>query len=79
MRLPRDLSGERPAAALWREWGYSKVHQVGSHMVLETTEPTRRRISIPAHSKLRVGNLHGILRAVAEHKRVRREDILKTI
>ena len=79
MKLPRDLSGERLAAVLCRRWGYSKVHQVGSHVILETTEPTRQRISIPAHPKLRVGTLHGILRAVAEHKAVRREDILKTV
>jgi predicted RNA binding protein YcfA (HicA-like mRNA interferase family) len=39
MKLPRDLSGSRLADHLIQRWGYIKVHQVGSHIILQTTEP----------------------------------------
>jgi predicted RNA binding protein YcfA (HicA-like mRNA interferase family) len=52
------------------------VHQVGSHVILETDDPVRHRISVPDHAVLRVGTLNGILRAVAAHKGVGRDDIL---
>ncbi len=36
MRRPRDLSGSRLIDALCRNYGYQRVHQVGSHVILET-------------------------------------------
>jgi hypothetical protein len=41
MRIPRDVSGGRLADVLCRKWAYARVHQVGSHIILETEEPTR--------------------------------------
>jgi predicted RNA binding protein YcfA (HicA-like mRNA interferase family) len=79
MKIPRDLSGCDLIKALCRNWGYKQVHQVGSHVILETEEPSHHRLAVPDHRALRVGTLNGILRAVAEHKRVIREDILKTL
>jgi len=49
MKLPRDLSGERLAAHLVKYWGYAKVHQVGSHVILQTQDPFSHRIAIPQH------------------------------
>ena len=79
MKIPRDLSGSDLIKALCRSWGYKQVHQVGSHVILETEEPSHHRLAVPDHRALRVGTLNGILRAVAEHKRVIREDIIKTL
>jgi len=79
MKLPRDLSGADLVAVLCRDWGYAKVHQIGSHAVLETTDPSPQRIAVPLHRPLRVGTLSAILRAVARHKGVGREDLLKTV
>ena len=79
MKIPRDLSGRELIKALCRNWVYKQVHQVGSHVILETEEPSRHRLAVPDHRNLRVGTLNGILRAVAEHKRVIREEILKTL
>jgi predicted RNA binding protein YcfA (HicA-like mRNA interferase family) len=78
MKIPRDLSGLELAAALTR-WGYVKVNQVGSHIILETTEPTSHRIAVPAHKALRIGTLHGILRDVANHKGVTKQEILNSL
>ena len=79
MKIPRDLSGCDLIKVLCRSWGYKQVHQVGSHVILETEEPSHHRLAVPDHRALRVGTLNGILRTVAEHKRVIREDILKTL
>ena len=79
MKLPVDLSGQALIAALCRDWGYAKVHQVGSHVVLQAEQPAPHRVSIPAHETLRVGTLNGILRSVANHKGVERQAILDSI
>jgi len=76
MRIPRDVSGGRLADHLCRHWGYRKVHQVGSHIILETSEPTHQRIAIPDHHSLRLGTFNSILRAVAGHMGVTREVII---
>jgi predicted RNA binding protein YcfA (HicA-like mRNA interferase family) len=77
MKIPRDLSGEELAKKLCRNWGYRVVHQEGSHVVLETDDPSHQRIAVPAHRSLRIGTLNAILRAVARHKGVERSDLLK--
>jgi predicted RNA binding protein YcfA (HicA-like mRNA interferase family) len=79
MKLPRDLSGTELIKALCSDWGYQIVHQVGSHVLLQTVEPSAQRIAIPIHACLRVGPLNGILRAVAKHKGVSREEILGSL
>jgi len=79
MKLPSDLSGHALVDALCRHWGYVKVNQVGSHIVVQTQEPTPHRVSIPAHKALRIGTLNGILRSVANHKGVDRQEILDSI
>jgi predicted RNA binding protein YcfA (HicA-like mRNA interferase family) len=77
MKLPRDLSGEDLIALLSKRWGYVKVHQVGSHVILQTQEPLPHRIAVPSHKSLRIGTLNSILSSVAAHENVSKEVILK--
>ena len=79
MKIPRDLSGQDLIKALCRDWGYRKVHQVGSHVILETEDPSHHRLAVPVHPSLRIGTLNGILRAVANHKKTTREELLKSM
>jgi len=79
MKIPRDVSGLHLADVLCRRWQYTKVHQVGSHIVLETSEPAHQRIAIPDHHPLRVGTFSSILRTVARHKGVTRDAIIATL
>jgi predicted RNA binding protein YcfA (HicA-like mRNA interferase family) len=79
MKIPRDLSGRDLVHGLCRNWGYRIIHQEGSHVVLETGEPSHQRLAVPAHKTLRVGTLNAILRAVANHKRVERQTILESL
>jgi predicted RNA binding protein YcfA (HicA-like mRNA interferase family) len=76
MKLPRDLSGTELADHLCRHWHYLKVNQVGSHIILQTAQPSAHRLAVPAHKSLRIGTLNSILRDVAAHKEVDREAIL---
>jgi predicted RNA binding protein YcfA (HicA-like mRNA interferase family) len=55
------------------------VHQAGSHIILETEIPGHQRIPVPDHVFLRIGTLNAILRLVATHKGVSKEDILDTL
>jgi predicted RNA binding protein YcfA (HicA-like mRNA interferase family) len=79
MKIPRDLSGHELVAALCRHWRYEEVNQIGSHIILQTQEPTRHRVAVPAHKAVRVGTLNGILRSVANHKGVDRQAILDSL
>jgi predicted RNA binding protein YcfA (HicA-like mRNA interferase family) len=79
MRLPRDLKGEDLVKHLCRRWEYKQIHQVGSHIILQTQQPTPHRIAVPAHDPLRIGTLNGIVSSIAVHKNVPKEDILKEI
>ncbi len=79
MKLPRSLSGKDLADLLCRDWDYRLIHQEGSHIVLETEQPSHQRIAIPAHKTLRVGTLSAILRSVARHKGVDRTKILESL
>jgi len=79
MKLPRDVSGRQLAAALVRNWGYRQVNQIDSHIILQTDVPAHHRLSVPDHDSLRIGTLTGILRAVAQAKRVSRQDIIASL
>jgi len=68
MKLPRDVSGERLSATLCRQWKYRGLHKSGSHIILETEEPSHHRIAVPDHAFLRVGTFNPILRTVAATK-----------
>jgi predicted RNA binding protein YcfA (HicA-like mRNA interferase family) len=76
MKLPRNLNGSELAKVLCRHYGYRRIHQEGSHIILQTESPAHHRIPIPDHSPLRVGTLNAILNAVARVHGVTKEDIL---
>ncbi len=75
MRLPRDLSGEELAKQLGK-LGYQVTHQTGSHMRLTRGGDGKHHITIPKHAFLRVGTLNNILKDVAEHLKVGKEEII---
>ncbi|MBM3860198.1 MAG: addiction module toxin, HicA family [Verrucomicrobia bacterium] len=79
MKLPRDLSGQELAKILCRRWDYRIVHQIGSHIILQTETPSHHRISVPAHATLRIGTLNAIVRSVSTHKSVGRDQLLESL
>ena len=47
MKLPRDVSGAHLTTVLCKYYGYRRVNQVGSHVVLEANQPKHHRLSVP--------------------------------
>ena len=79
MKLPRDVSGLALIKVLEKHYGYRRIHQVGSHVILETNIPRHHRIAVPAHDSLRLGTLNALLRTVAETKNVDKNEILSKL
>ena len=79
MKLPRDLSGAELVKVLVRDFGYRKINQEGSHMIIQTDSPQPNRLSVPNHSPLRTGTLNAILRAVAKAKGIDKADVLSKL
>jgi predicted RNA binding protein YcfA (HicA-like mRNA interferase family) len=79
MKLPRDLSGAALIRLLCRHYGYRRVNQEGSHVILETDSPRPHRLAVPDHNPLRIGTLNAILRAVANAKSVDKGSILSRL
>ncbi len=74
----RPLRARAVVKALCKHWDYRQVHQEGSHIILQTDKPSPQRIPIPDHTALRIGTLNSILRLVATHKGVDKQDVLAT-
>ncbi|MCI0746363.1 MAG: type II toxin-antitoxin system HicA family toxin [Verrucomicrobia subdivision 3 bacterium] len=79
MKLPRNLSGSELVKALCKHYDYQRVHQEGSHIILQTETPKHHRISIPNHPSLRPGTLNAILKAVAQAKAVGKDEIVQKL
>ena len=75
MRLPRDWSGEK-LAKLLRPYGYEVTRQTGSHVRLTTQQGGEHHVTIPRHSPLRVGTLSAILKDVAQHLGLERDELV---
>jgi predicted RNA binding protein YcfA (HicA-like mRNA interferase family) len=78
MRLPRDWGGDKLAALLGR-YGYQITRQTGSHMRLTTQQGGEHHITIPRHTPLRVGMLNAILKDVARHLGLERDELLMAL
>lgn len=75
MKLPRDLSGSELVNALAR-LGYEVSHQKGSHIRLTTQQNGEHHITVPAHDPIKIGTLNAILKDVAAHAGLTRNELL---
>jgi len=75
MTLPRDISGDDLVRALSR-LGYQVTRRRGSHIRLTTDRNGEHHVTIPDHDPLRIGTLSGILRDVAAHHGLARDELV---
>jgi predicted RNA binding protein YcfA (HicA-like mRNA interferase family) len=75
VKLPRDLSSEDLVKALAR-FEYLVDRQTGSHIRLRTQKNGEHHVTIPAHDPLKVGTLNAILRDIAEHFGLSRDELI---
>jgi predicted RNA binding protein YcfA (HicA-like mRNA interferase family) len=78
MRLPRDVGGEE-LAGLLKRFGYGISRQVGSHMRLTTQQGGEHHVTIPRHNPLRIGTLNSVLKDVAEHLGMTRDELAESL
>ena len=78
MKLPRGLTGKELIAAL-AKLGYATTRQSGSHIRLTTEVNGTHHITIPDHRPLKVGTLSAILRDVAAHHGIDRDELVKLL
>ncbi|MEW5938067.1 MAG: type II toxin-antitoxin system HicA family toxin [Chloroflexota bacterium] len=78
MKIPRDLGGEE-LARLLKKYGYAVTRQVGSHMRLTTLQGGDHHVTIPRHNPLRLGTLNSILKDVAGHIGVSRDELFESL
>jgi predicted RNA binding protein YcfA (HicA-like mRNA interferase family) len=77
-RLPRDVSGLE-LAKLLEAFGYVVTRQKGSHFRLTTQEGGEHHVTVPNHDALRAGTLNGVLKDVAEHAGVTRDEVVEKL
>ena len=76
MRIPRGINGEELSRLLSR-LGYEVTRQTGSHIRL--SRQGQHHVTIPRHRELKVGTLSGIVRDIAEHMDMEREEVIRAI
>jgi predicted RNA binding protein YcfA (HicA-like mRNA interferase family) len=75
MKLPRDLSGDDLAKA-FRKLGYVITRQKSSHIRMTTQQKGEHHVTISNHDPVKVGTLGDILKDVAEHFGLQRDELL---
>jgi predicted RNA binding protein YcfA (HicA-like mRNA interferase family) len=75
LKLPRDLSGSELVNAL-ACLGYEVTHQKGSHIRLTTQKNGEHHITVPAHDPIKIGTLNAILKDIAAHAGLTRDELL---
>ena len=78
MKLPRDLSSDELVKALARI-GDLVNRQTGSHIRLTTQRNGEHHVTIPAHDPIKIGTLSAILRDVATHASLSRDELLEVL
>ncbi|AFZ52096.1 type II toxin-antitoxin system HicA family toxin [Dactylococcopsis salina] len=78
MKLPRNLSSYDLIRSLSR-LGYQVTRQTGSHIRLKTEENGEHHLTIPAHNPIKIGTLNNILKSVAEHFDISRDELLRKL
>ena len=78
MKLPRNISPDSLIRALGK-LGYEPVRQSGSHIRLRTLRDGEYHETVPNYSPLKVGTLNSILRNIAQHHGLSRDQLLELL
>ena len=78
MRLPRDVSAGSLAGRC-RNWATSWPARKGSHLRYVTQRGGTHHVTIPNHSPLKTGTLHGILKGVSPHHGLSVEELVQQL
>ena len=78
MKIPRGINGHELVNAL-ANLGYFKTKQVGSHIRLTTMQNGEHHVTIPNHSPIKIGTLNNIIKDIAEHFGISKEELVERL
>jgi predicted RNA binding protein YcfA (HicA-like mRNA interferase family) len=75
----KQISGKQLIKALEKQ-SYFITRQKGSHVRLTKTDGNQtHHITIPEHSPLKIGTLHGILKDIANHLQISKNELISLL
>ena len=77
-KIPRNLSGKDLVKKL-KKLGYKQTRQLGSHIRLTIEEKGIHHITIPEHNPLKIGTLSSILKDIAAHFEITKEELINQL
>lgn len=75
MRIPKDITGTE-LIKLLKPYGYEVIRQSGSHIRITTQQNGEHSETIPNHNPLKIGTLNNILKNIAAHFDISKEDLI---
>jgi len=79
MKIPRDIASEQLIQSLTK-FGYQITRQKGSHIRLTALiNSEEHHITIPNHSPLKIGTLNKILKDIADHNDLSKEELIEKL
>lgn len=77
-KIPRNLAGQTLIKKL-KKLGYTPTRQTGSHIRVTTQEKGIHHVTIPNHSPIKIGTLSNILKDIAAHLKLSKEEVIEII
>ncbi len=78
MKIPRDLTGSDLVKAL-AKFGYVVSRRKSSHVRLTTNQNGEHHVTVPDHDPVKIGTLSDILKDVADHFALDRDELLQDL
>ena len=78
MELPKNLTGAELIKKLGM-YGYEITRQKGSHIRIKTVENGVHSETIPNHNPLKIGTLSKILKNIAEHLNISKDELIQEL
>ena len=78
MKTPRNISAKDLIKKL-EHLNYQITRQVGSHIRLTTTLNGTHHITIPNHSPIKIGTLSSIIKDIATHHKISKQELIEII
>lgn len=78
MKIPRGLTGLE-LIKLLKPFGYEIIRQTGSHIRVQTAQNGEHVETIPRHDPIKIGTLNNILKSIAEHFGLTKEELIKQL
>ena len=78
MKIPRNLTGLE-LVKLLKPFDYEVIRQTGSHIRIQTMQNGQHYETIPRHDPIKIGTLNNILKNIAEHFDLTKEELIRQL